>query len=89
MNCRRCKDIYGFRDSHYIFQINIDNNFPIDLCNKHKNFKPNKAIVWLQHKYAIHWTYPRHYMRVKGCSYKQGKLEYYGFKLWQKDTYLK
>jgi hypothetical protein len=86
MKCQRCKDIHGFKDNHYDVQIYLDNEWPITLCDKHKNFKPNKLIVWLTHKWYVHYKFPKQYMEIHGISYKEAKLKYYKLKHWQQTT---
>ena len=79
--CMRCN-----KDSHYLIQIYMDNGFPISFCDKHKNFKPNKFIVYIDSKYHLHYKFPKHYMRVYKISYNEAKLKYYRLKHWQKET---
>lgn len=74
------------KQSHYMIDIYIQNDFPLNLCNKHKNFKPNKVIVWLDHKLHVHYKHPKHYMQVHNISYKEAKLKYYRLKHWQQTT---
>ena len=89
--CKRCernswKD-FGFRrkaNSHYQIDIYMQNDFPLEFCDKHKNFKPNKLIVWLDHKYHLHYRFPKHYMRIHKVGYREGKRMYYRFKYAQK-----
>lgn len=83
MDCKRCK-INGVKMSHYIIQVYLYNGFPINLCDKHKNFKPNKFIVWLDHKWHVHYVFPKYYMQVFDLSYKQAKLKYYKLNIGKK-----
>lgn len=80
-NCLRCD-----KQNHYMVDIYIQNDFPLNLCDKHKNFKPNRFVVWLQHKYYLHYAFPKHYMEVRGLSYRQAKLQYYKLKYWQREV---
>ena len=80
-NCMKCNN-----ESHYLIHIYNQNNFPTNLCNKHKNFKPNNFIVWIDHKYHLHYVHPKSYMRIHGISYKEAKLKYYTFKSWRRNT---
>jgi hypothetical protein len=86
MECKRCKNNFS-KQSHYMIDIYIQNNFPLTFCNKHKNFKPNKLIVWFQHKYHLHYKYPKHYMRIHKVGYREGKLMYYRFKYGQEKIF--
>ena len=89
MRCQRCKDVFGFKDSHYMIDIYNQNNFPVTLCNRHKNFKPNKLIVWLDHKWHVHFKFPRTQMRIHRITYREAKNKYYALKYWQSQTIFK
>jgi len=89
MRCQRCKDEFGFKDSHYMIDIYNQNNFPVTLCKKHKNFKPNKLIVWLDHRWHVHFKFPRTEMRIHNISYREAKNRYYALKYWQSQTIFK
>ena len=89
MKCQRCKDVFGFKDSHYMIDIYNQNNFPVTLCNRHKNFKPNKLIVWLDHKWHVHFKFPRTQMRIHSITYREAKNKYFALKYWQSQTIFK
>ena len=89
MRCQRCKNEFGFKDSHYMIDIYNQNNFPVTLCNKHKNFKPNKLIVWLDHKWHVHFKFPRTQMRIHSITYREAKNKYFALKYWQSQTIFK
>lgn len=91
---RCCNEHLGIRHwfifqlfySHSMVQINIDNDFPVELCDKHKNFKPNKAIVWMQNMWFVYWRNPRYTMKLHDISYKEALIKYFEFKLWQRQV---
>ena len=72
-----------------MIDIYNQNNFPVTLCNKHKNFKPNKLIVWLDHKWHVHFKFPRTQMRIHSITYREAKNKYYALKYWQSQTIFK
>jgi hypothetical protein len=63
----------------------IDNGWIVSLCDMHKNFKPNKVIVWMQDMYFVYWKNQRAQMRIHGISFKEALIKNYNFKLWQKE----
>lgn len=66
-------------------QMNIDNIFPVVLCDKHSNFKPNKHIVTMQSYWFAYVTAPRNYMRIFKIGYRDALRRYINFKRWQKE----
>jgi len=84
MQCMRCKDKFGsIHSNHHMIDMNLQMDFPIDLCNKHRNFKPNKYIVWIESTYFTYWTVPKSNKRIYGDTYKEGLKRYFRFKGWQ------
>lgn len=82
MECKKCE-----KNSHYLIDIYIQNDFPLSFCDKHKNFKPNKLIVWLDRMYHIHYKFPKEYMRIHNVGYREGRYMYFRFKYSQKKLF--
>ncbi len=81
MDCKRCDKNFG---THYDIDIFIQNGWELNLCEKHKNFKPNKFIVWIHRQYMLYYRFPRHYMRIHKVGYREGRRMYFRFKYQQK-----
>ena len=95
--CQRCRipyqeprrfsirDRIGTKSTHMDIQINIDNAFPVVLCDKHAGFTPNKYIALMQGYWFAYVTAPRSYMRIFKIGYREALLRYIKFKRWHQE----